>query len=382
MVILLITLSIILLLLLEYLLINLWLNTIPLRIHINGTRGKSTTTELITALLQSANYRTLGKITGVIPTIILPSGEKKIIKRYGEPRLIEQLKMIRLGKKLNVKALVLECMSVTPEYQKLETLTIKPNIYVITNIRYDHAEQMGNRIDNMVDAIGDSVPHNSIVVTSENDYILQIKEKAYKKNSEVITVKDENLYKEVYYSHGVHPSCIAIALKIGEIIGLDKNFSIDQLKKYIYNFKPLMKKIQINNKNIFFINGFSINDVHSADECLKTWQEKTGIFNNINIILNTRNDRPLRTLEFVKWILNLKGIDHIFLSGSHKHFAKSKLINNHFNKSKIILLNKKLLTDFNEFLKYFEKENQIAFGVGNIKGSGFKIIQLFQNFTN
>ncbi len=373
---------IVLLLLLEYLHIKILLQSIPIRIHINGTRGKSTTTELIVTLLRSANYKTLGKITGVIPTILLPNGENKVIKRFGEPRLVEQLRMIRLANKMNVKAIALECMSVTPEYQKLETSILQPNIYIITNIKYDHAEQMGNNIEDMVNSICNSIPSNSIVVTCEDNYIYKIKEIAEKRNSTVTTVKSENIFKEVYFSHGVHPSSIAIALKIGEIIGLDKNYSFYQLTKHMRNYKSLLKKIQINDKIIYFINGFSINDVSSAHECLKTWQERTGIFSDINIILNTRNDRPLRTLEFIKWILKLEAIDKVFLSGSHKYFAKYKLINKHFNKSKIVLLTNHLLKNDDKFIQLFQKENQLVFGVGNIKNAGFKIIEIFQKLAS
>ena len=43
---------------------------IPLRIHVNGTRGKSSVTRLIAAGLRAGGLRTFAKTTGTAPRII------------------------------------------------------------------------------------------------------------------------------------------------------------------------------------------------------------------------------------------------------------------------------------------------------------------------
>ena len=43
---------------------------IPIRVNINGIRGKSTVTRLITSILTEAGYKTVGKTTGTAARMI------------------------------------------------------------------------------------------------------------------------------------------------------------------------------------------------------------------------------------------------------------------------------------------------------------------------
>ena len=53
--------------LIEYSIHQKVLETIPLRIHVNGTRGKSSVTRLIAAGLREGGIRTFAKTTGTAP---------------------------------------------------------------------------------------------------------------------------------------------------------------------------------------------------------------------------------------------------------------------------------------------------------------------------
>lgn len=57
------------------------LATIPLRIQINGTRGKSSVTRLVAAGLRAGNIRTFAKTTGTAPRVIDAEGKDHIIHR-------------------------------------------------------------------------------------------------------------------------------------------------------------------------------------------------------------------------------------------------------------------------------------------------------------
>ena len=55
------------------------LSKIPIRIHVNGSRGKSSVTRLIAAGLRSGGFKTVAKTTGSSPRVIDENG-KDLIK--------------------------------------------------------------------------------------------------------------------------------------------------------------------------------------------------------------------------------------------------------------------------------------------------------------
>ena len=57
---------------------------LPIRVNVNGIRGKSTATRLITGVLDSAGYKVVGKTTGTSPRMIYWNKEdEEVIQRNG-----------------------------------------------------------------------------------------------------------------------------------------------------------------------------------------------------------------------------------------------------------------------------------------------------------
>jgi len=88
---------------------------VPLRICVTGTRGKSSVVRLIAAGLSAGGTRTLAKTTGSRACVILPSGEERPLVRRGTPSILEQRAVLRMARREEARALVVEVMSIRPE---------------------------------------------------------------------------------------------------------------------------------------------------------------------------------------------------------------------------------------------------------------------------
>jgi hypothetical protein len=120
------------------------LRQIPIRIHVNGTRGKSTTTRLIAAGLRAGGHRVIAKTTGTLPQIILEDGSEIPVRRRGRATIREQMTTIALAARRRADVVVLECMAIHPELQWVsERRMVRATVGVMTNVRLDHMEVMG-----------------------------------------------------------------------------------------------------------------------------------------------------------------------------------------------------------------------------------------------
>jgi gamma-polyglutamate synthase len=151
--------------LLERFLRNRAWQSVPIRIHVNGTRGKSSVTRLIWSALRQADIPAVAKTTGAAPRLLLPDGSERPLKRRGKPNIREQLRTLLLARRLCAKAVVLECMAIAPELQwAAEHSMAAATIGVITNVRMDHTEVMGCSWDEIAACLSNTVPRQSVLV--------------------------------------------------------------------------------------------------------------------------------------------------------------------------------------------------------------------------
>ncbi|PGA02929.1 poly-gamma-glutamate synthase PgsB [Bacillus toyonensis] len=285
------------------------LHSIPVRINVNGIRGKSTVTRLITGVVKEANYKVVGKTTGTSARMIywFTKDESPIKRRKEGPNIGEQRRVIKEVADLEADALVCECMAVQSDYQIIfQNIMIDANIGVIVNVLEDHMDVMGPTLNEVADAFTATIPYNGYLVTIESDYLEYFKKVAKQRNTKVITADNSKISDEFLrkFDYMVFPDNASIALAVAEAMGINEEIAF----RGMLNAQPDPGAMRITRfgetvEPSFFVNGFAANDASST---LRIWErvssfkysEKAPI-----IIMNCRADRVDRTEQFAKDVL-------------------------------------------------------------------------------
>lgn len=365
------------------------LKKINLRVNVNGIRGKSTITRLISSILAEAGYNNIGKTTGTAArTIYGQNKEEKEIKR--RPRgvtISEQIGVIDEAARNNVDSLVCECMAVRPEYQKIyQEKMIKANVGIIVNVLEDHLEEMGPTTNEIAQAFTSTIPYNGILIISQGKYTDYFSKIAEERNTEVY-IADEDEIPEAYldkFEYVVFPNNISISLAFARAMGIDKETALKGMLKA--NQDPgalIIKNIKENGNESVFVNAFAANDPNST---LEVWDKihKEGYLENIKnkalVIFNSREDRVDRTEQFSKDCIPYLGEDiDLLLMGSAvdsilDEYEKGRFKNvstliNYENKSGYDVKNK-----VDELMA-----NRLVFCIGNIHGEGEVFLEALES---
>jgi len=357
------------------------LDKIPIRIHVNGSRGKSSVVRLIASGLRVGGLKTFAKTTGTSPRIIDQNGDDKYIHRLRTASIGEQISLIRYFSKMNPDVLVIECMAVNPQYQWVsEQKIVKSTIGVLTNVRPDHLDEMGISMDQITKSMANTIPFNGVMVTSEDKKINILKEISSYRNTKFHiadeTIDDKDISGFTYLEHKEN---ISLALKVCELCGIDKEKALEGMNLCKPDPGALtVWKIKIKNNSFNFINAFAANDPSST---LKTWKmiddnlhpEKFAIF------LNTRIDRQYRTIQLINLIFDKLKPNVLILRGENFPKELNKLI----DKNKDIIVYKFPYSIKQEKLIKFmaiDLNSFIILGIGNIVGWGELLMKKMKEF--
>ena len=357
------------------------LKKIPLRININGIRGKSTITRMAYSVLREDHYRVIGKTTGTDARMMYWFTQKEydVIRKPQGANIGEQRDIIRKVVKQKANALVNECMAVNPDYQiTFQKDLVKANIGVIVNVMEDHMDVLGPTLKDVAQAFTATIPYNGKLVVMKDEYTDFFAKEAKKRNSEIIVV-DKDEIPESYlrkFDYLVFPDNVAIVLGIAEAVGVDYETALQGMLNAPADPGAVrIKYFYANNTQNVFVNAFAANEPKSTKAILNKVESYNYLYKKKIIILNCRSDRIDRTQLFVENFLEDVDYDVLICTGK-----STQMVSNLMQK----MPDKKYLNyegqEFSEIEKgiMHESENALVFCVGNIHDPGGRIAEFIE----
>jgi poly-gamma-glutamate synthase PgsB/CapB len=358
------------------------LSQIPLSIHVNGTRGKSSVTRLIAAGLRSNGRRVFVKTTGTKARMIYVDGREVPVMRVGRPNIIEQIKIVAEAARQGGDVFVTECMGVQPHLQLLlERQFIKSHIGIITNVRADHLDNMGPTLSDVANSLSNTIPRDGTVFTPEKKYLNIIKSRAEQAGAEVIEV-DPGVVTEKEmrgFSYIEHRENVAVALEVLRHLGEEREKALAAIRGVVPDPGVVKRfELEIHGKAIEFVNAFAANDPESflvIRDMLEIHQQpgKTLI-----VLVNSRKDRIQRAEQLGEFITSHLDADFFVVTGEYTKPLVTRAIACGMPHNKIEDLGGRSIEAVFNSIVSLSSERTLVFGIGNMVGFGEDIVDYFR----
>lgn len=362
------------------------LRRIPIRIHVNGTRGKSSVTRLIAAGLREGGVVTCAKTTGTLPRMIFPDGSEYPVYRPAGANVIEQVRVMSATAAAGAQALVVECMALYPFLQWFcEKKLVRATHGVITNARADHLEVMGPTEENVARALAGMVPIRGKLFTCEKRHLPIFQEACADRGCDLVRISENDMAQITpqdlagfpYFEHAEN---VALALRVCADLGIDRQTALAGMWKAQPDPGVMtMHEIDFFGRRVFFVNGFAANDPESTE---RVWNIALDRFPQVSkriAIFNCRMDRPDRSQQLGAACVEWKPADHYVLIGSGTRVFARIASRKGLDMRKVVFAEHRRAHDVFETIIGLAGKSSLVMGMGNIGGPGLELVQFFRN---
>lgn len=264
------------------------LRRIPIRILVNGTRGKTTVTRMAASVLNTAGIRTYAKTTGSEARWIFPDGSEKAYRREGRPaNIMEQLPFVRLAVRDKAQAIVVECMAQRAENQRLMgDRLIRPGYVLMTNAYVDHVEEIGRTEEETIAVLCQSIAEESVVIAHD--------ERFGRYGKQLVMAKAD--VPEGAFDHcsfPVHEDNARLVMALARELGIDAETAM----RGMMAAKPdigMVKEVRLGSCRVR--NAFAANDPISFNEAVG----ECALRGPYSLLYNHREDRSYRLEAFAR----------------------------------------------------------------------------------
>ncbi len=330
-------------------------------VQVNGIRGKSSTVRLITAGLRAGGHRVAAKSTGTLPELLHADGREELIVRRAPSNIREQLYMLRTAFREKADVLVCECMAITPELQRASQQMLQADLAVITNVRIDHTDVMGDTRAEICDSLLSMAPEGGLLFTGERDMLPRMQAAMEKLGGQAVLAEPP---AGGYPGVPDFPENVAVALAVCKAVGVDEAVALRGMagvKKDPYAFE------RVDIGDLTFLNAFSANDTLST----RMLYERSGAKGRLILLLNNRKDRSSRAGEMAR-LAKLLSPAEIWVMGEQRCLLMGLL------RRACPGISLRAFSDPDDIPLSFP-EPTVLLGAGNIKGHGERFTQRIRN---
>lgn len=296
------------------------LDAIPVRVLVNGIRGKSSITRLCAGALRGGDLVVVAKTTGTAARFIWPdASEEPVYRLFGLANIVEQKEIVRRAAAARPHALVIECMAVMPALQQInQEKLIRSTIGILCNVREDHLAEMGPTLEDVARSLSRSMPQGGVCITAESTYYPILEEEAAARNCRLIYADPELIANEEMegFSWFTFKENVAIAIALAAELGVPRSNALAGM----YSAPPdpgvlTVERYSVGGKSIRLANIFAANDPASTTMNFHRLLEAEAIRPPIFTLINCRPDRVERNQQMGAIVPDLV-TDKLFVIGS------------------------------------------------------------------
>jgi poly-gamma-glutamate synthase PgsB/CapB len=335
------------------------LDQLQVRVHVNGIRGKSTVTRLVAGVLREGGYVTVAKTTGSAARVIERRGEETPIFRRGAATINEQIDVVAAHVDPEVEALVIECMAVRPLYQQYsQEYMVRSDITIITNVREDHQEEMGETLEQIADSLAVTTPMNGVLITAEDRPHLRerLRQRAEERGSSLLyadpaSVDDEDMRGFDYLQFKDN---VATGLLVARLLGIRRETALRGMWKSVPDVGVVrLRTYDIAGKRVLWVPMFAANDRESVVVTFQTLQAQFPAASTVVGILNNRADRGRRAELFAEMVPNdlAPFLDHVITFGAYEEQVSRAIVAGGYPADRVHLLGETVQPTLDQILE-------------------------------
>ncbi|MEO0078500.1 MAG: poly-gamma-glutamate synthase PgsB, partial [candidate division WOR-3 bacterium] len=255
------------------------------------------------------------------PRFIVGDHDEYPVRRLGKANIIEELRIVRLARKHQADALVIECMALVPEYQRIENeMLIRPTHGVITNVRADHLDVMGPTVTDVGRALANTIPRTGMFFTAERGPQLATLRRRVRPGVKMTvaypdTVSDEEMKGFGYIEHKEN---VALALEVCTSLNVERGQALAGMQRSDPDFGVMrIYRIEDSGREMEVVYTMAAND---PDSIAMLWDMVRERSPERIVLVNCRSDRPDRSRQLAELVSSWDAVAYVATGGTTRVF--------------------------------------------------------------